>query len=46
MPSGYMKLSIGTINAKKFLLGRYCGLQSWPGHGDPTVYAQLPPMHE
>ena len=37
MPSGYMKVVMGSKKPKPNFLGRYCMLQSWPDYSDPTV---------
>ena len=37
MPSGYMKVVMGSKKPKANFLGRYGMLQSWPDYSDPTV---------
>ena len=42
MPSGYMKVVMGSKKPKANFLGRYCMLQSWPDYSDPTVSLLVP----
>ena len=41
MPSGYMKVVMGSKKPKANFLGRYCMLQSWPDYSDPTVSLEV-----